>query len=190
MLVLRGVHTVDAYNAAGAAPAFTQPPGLGYRVPDSAPPLQPAAVFPSVPAAPPPSASSTGGGWFSLKPYAVYFDVDTADVLHRMRLACVPFGSSFMTTVKDKPDLCVASPHFACAAAHATPLHTRYGPFWIAATLVFIAAAAGNLSSYLAYVKLAGTTPDAVWSYDIKKVSLSAVLFYGYISFLPLSVRM
>ena len=67
---------------------------------------------------------------------------------------------------------------------------TRSGPFWIAATLVFIAAAAGNLSSYLAYVKLASTTPDAVWSYDIKKVSLSAVLFYGYISFLPLSVRM
>jgi hypothetical protein len=70
--------------------------------------LQPAAAFPSVPAAPPPAASSSGG-WFSLKPYAVYFDVDTADVLHRMRLACVPFGSSFMTTVKDKPDLCVTS---------------------------------------------------------------------------------
>jgi hypothetical protein len=31
--------------------------------------------------------------------------VDTADVLHRMRLACVPFGSSFMTAVQDKPDL-------------------------------------------------------------------------------------
>ena len=74
---------------------------------DAAPPLQPAAAFPSVPAAPPPAASSSGG-WFTLKPYAVYFDVDTADVLHRMRLACVPFGSSFMTTVKDKPDLCVA----------------------------------------------------------------------------------
>ena len=176
-------------SAAGAATAFTQPPGLGYRVPDAAPPLQPAAAFPSVPAAPPPAASSSGG-WFSLKPYAVYFDVDTADVLHRMRLACVPFGSSFMTTVKDKPDLCVASPRFACADAHAARAHARYGPFWIAATLVFIAAATGNLSSYLAYVKLASTTPDAVWSYDIKKVSLSAVLFYGYISFLPLSVRM
>ena len=77
------------------------------------------------------------------------------------------------------------------ARAHADPAlaHARYGPFWIAATLVFIAAAAGNLSSYLAYIRLAGTTPDAVWAYDIKKVSLSAVLFYGYISFLPLSVR-
>ena len=94
-------------------------------MPDAAPPLQPAA-FPSVPAAPPPAASSSGGwfssssssgGWFSLKPYQVYFDVDTADVLHRMRLACVPFGSSFMTTVKDKPDLCVASLRLARALA-------------------------------------------------------------------------
>ena len=75
------------------------------------------------------------------------------------------------------------------ARADATLAHTRYGPFWIAATLVFIAAAAGNLSAYLAYIRLAGTTPDAVWAYDIKKVSLSAVLFYGYISFLPLAVR-
>lgn len=55
---------------------------------------------------------------------------------------------------------------------------------------MFIAAAAGNLSSYLAYLRLTSTTPDAVWTYDIKKVSLSAVLFYGYISFLPLSVRL
>lgn len=76
------------------------------------------------------------------------------------------------------------------ATAEAAPPRARYGPFWIAATLVFIAAAAGNLSSYLAYLRLAGTTPDAVWAYDIKKVSLSAVLFYGYISFLPLSVRL
>lgn len=87
-----------------AAPGFAQPPGLSYRVPDAAPPLQ-SSAFPSVPTPQPPAASSGGGGFFSLKPYAVYFDVDTADVLHRMRLACVPFGSSFMTTVQDKPDL-------------------------------------------------------------------------------------
>ena len=94
-----------AHARSAAAPGFAQPPGLSYRVPDAAPSLQ-SSAFPSVPAAPPPAASSSGGGgFFSLKPYAVYFDVDTADVLHRMRLACVPFGSSFMTTVQDKPDL-------------------------------------------------------------------------------------
>ena len=93
-------------TVSGAWLGFAQPPGLSYRVPDAAPPLQPAA-FPSVPVPPPPAAaaSPSRGGFFSLKPYAVYFDVDTADVLHRMRLACVPFGSSFMTTVQDKPDL-------------------------------------------------------------------------------------
>jgi hypothetical protein len=66
----------------------------------------------------------------------------------------------------------------------------RYGPFWIAATLVFIAAATGNLASYLSYVNLLRTTPDATWTYDIAKVTLSAVLFYGYITILPLLVRL
>ena len=27
----------------------------------------------------------------------------------------------------------------------------RYGPFWVATTLIFVTAASGNLSSYLAY---------------------------------------
>ena len=54
---------------------------------------------------------------------------------------------------------------------------------------MFIAAATGNLSSYLAYLRVASATPDTpVWTYDIKKVTLSAVLFYGYISVLPLLV--
>ena len=66
---------------------------------------------------------------------------------------------------------------------------TRYGPFWIAATLVFIAAATGNLSSYLSYARSSSTLSQSVWTYDIKKVTLSAVLFYGYISVLPLMVR-
>ena len=54
---------------------------------------------------------------------------------------------------------------------------------------MFIAAATGNLASYLAYLNSLSAEPDAVWAYDIKKVSLSAVLFYGYISVLPLMVR-
>ncbi len=111
-----------------AAPGFAQPPGLGYRVPDAAPSLQ-SSAFPSVPTPQPPAASSGGGSLFSLKPYAVYFDVDTADVLHRMRLACVPFGSSFMTTVQDKPDLCVASPLSALRAdAEAAPRARQVRP--------------------------------------------------------------
>jgi hypothetical protein len=54
---------------------------------------------------------------------------------------------------------------------------------------VFIAAATGNLSSYLAFANQQSTLPGAVWTYDIKKVTLSAVVFYGYISVLPFMVR-
>ncbi len=118
--------------------------------------------------------------------------MDTADVLHRIRLASVPFGSTFMTTVQDKPDLCVRLHPARVTRAMLDARHRsrgRYGPFWIAATLVFIAAATGNLASYLAYLNQLSAEPDAVWAYDIKKVSLSAVLFYGYISVLPLMVR-
>jgi|APGre2960657444_1045066.scaffolds.fasta_scaffold09302_6 hypothetical protein len=61
-----------------------------------------------------------------------------------------------------------------------------YGPFWIAATLVFISASTGNLASYFSYMRLLSTDPAATWTYDIQKVSLSAILFYGYITFLPL----
>ena len=50
------------------------------------------------------------GGFFSLDPYKKYFDVDTADVLYRLRLACVPVGSRFMETVQENPDLCVRLP--------------------------------------------------------------------------------
>ena len=83
-------------------------------MPDAPPPSVQASSFPSASSTPAPAKASGGGGFgfglgalFSLKPYMQYFDVDTADVLHRIRLACVPFGSSFMTTVQDKPDLCV-----------------------------------------------------------------------------------
>ena len=78
------------------------PAGLGFRAPDV--PGGPSA-FPTPPSVAPPAASS--GGFFSLDPYKRYFDVDTADVLRRLRLACVPVGSSFMTEVQETPDLCV-----------------------------------------------------------------------------------
>ena len=94
--------------------AADYPQSVAYRVPDAPPPAVQASSFPSASSTPAPAKASGGGGFgfglgalFSLKPYMQYFDVDTADVLHRIRLACVPFGSSFMTTVQDKPDLCV-----------------------------------------------------------------------------------
>jgi hypothetical protein len=77
-------------------------------VPDAAPPPLQSSAFPAPPSsAPAPSAPSTGlSSYFSVRSYSQYFDVDTADVVHRIRLASLPFGSTFMTTVQDKPDLC------------------------------------------------------------------------------------
>jgi len=84
---------------------------------------------------PAPSAPRASGGLFSLEPYKVYFDLDTADVLHRMRLACLPLGSNFTTAVQDNPDLCAHSDapkhcvHNACLAqrvpTHATDVQLR-----------------------------------------------------------------
>ena len=65
----------------------------------------------------------------------------------------------------------------------------RYGPFWVAATLVFLAAASGNMSTYFSYLRQLRTNPAATFSYDVTKVSLSAALFFGYITVLPLMVR-
>jgi len=135
---------------------FASAPPLAYRIPDVPSGPEPSFGAPT----PAPSAPRASGGLFSLEPYKVYFDLDTADVLHRMRLACLPLGSNFTTAVQDNPDL--------------------YGPFWIAATLVFLSSATGNLASYYAY---RGT---GAWTYDIQKVTLSALLFYGYITVVPL----
>eukprot|EP00889_Picochlorum_renovo_P008555 jgi/Picre1/35585/NNA_003046.t1 len=75
-----------------------------------------------------------------------------------------PFYSikSFKEHMNDNPDL--------------------YGPFWIASTLIFISAAAGNTASYIAYHKKHhGAADGSGWYYDVDKVGGSMALFYGYI---------
>lgn len=50
---------------------------------------------------------------------------------------------------------------------------TRYGPFWIATTLVFVTAVTGNYASYVSYhhkhAAATGSETQA-WYYDIDKV--------------------
>ncbi len=59
------------------------------------------------------------------------FNVDTVDVVLRLRRAAWPFFSqSFFETIGDNPDL--------------------YGPVWICTTLVFVIGVASNLSSWVA----------------------------------------
>jgi hypothetical protein len=73
-----------------------------------------------------------GGFWiFSFAYYQKYFDVDTADVMRRIRKATYGAlgGELFLEDVKDRADL--------------------YGAFWGCATLVFVVAMGGNFADYL-----------------------------------------
>jgi hypothetical protein len=143
---------------------------------------------------------------FSLRRHRSHFNVDTADVLRRMRdsVACI-LRPDFLERVGDSPDL--------------------YGPFWIATTLVFLSAVAGNVAAWASWKRKHGgggggippspsptpspapsppspssalssfllaalaakgspSSPDPVpaWLYDVNKVGYSAVLFYGYVA--------
>lgn len=48
----------------------------------------------------------------------------------------------------------------------------RYGPFWIATTLIFVSAVTGNYASYLSYRRnhSGEAAGQQVWYYDINKV--------------------
>ncbi|GAB2277500.1 hypothetical protein Dimus_012207 [Dionaea muscipula] len=109
---------------------------------------------------------SPSGGWFrafSVAAYKPYFDVDTSDVLERIKESLFPFKGSFTEMISDNPDL--------------------YGPFWICTTLIFVAASIGTFVTYVAH-KL----QDKEWNYDINLVTWSAGLFYGYVTVVPLGL--
>ncbi|RAL39423.1 hypothetical protein DM860_002956 [Cuscuta australis] len=103
-------------------------------------------------------------GWlsaFTVAAYKPYFDVDTSDVLERIKDSLIPFGGAFTEKTSSSPDL--------------------YGPFWICTTLIFVAAAIGTFVTYLAH-----KIQNKEWDYDINLVTWSACVFYGYVLIVPL----
>lgn len=103
-------------------------------------------------------------GWFrtfAIATYKPYFDVDTSDVLDRIKESLFPFRGNFTEKTAENPDL--------------------YGPFWICTTLIFVAAAIGTFVTYIAH-KL----QSKEWNYDINLVTWSAGVFYGYVTVVPL----
>lgn len=66
--------------------------------------------------------------------------------------------------------------HRVFLALHSESNHAcRYGPFWVASTLVFVSAVTGNCASYLAWRKAHGgddASGSAVWYGDINKVGV------------------
>lgn len=114
----------------------------------------------------PGSDESQPSGWlrsFTVAAYKPYFDVDTSDVLERIKDSLFPFNGSFSEKVASNPDL--------------------YGPFWICTTLIFVAASIGTFVTYVAH-----KIQKKEWDYDINLVTWSAGLFYGYVTIIPLGL--
>lgn len=113
--------------------------------------------------------------FYNIKRYRTYFNVDTDQVLQRVfRAVALFFKGDFFDHIGGNPDL--------------------YGPWWIASTLVFVSAAAGNTANYIAYRRYhpSGSAPPSPggeasamtgWYYDIDKVGGSMGLFYGTLDF-------
>eukprot|EP00897_Mesotaenium_endlicherianum_P000766 jgi/Mesen1/10690/ME000009S10480 len=107
---------------------------------------------------------SSRWGFLSVGFYRPYFDVDTVDVLDRIRDSLLPYPrSAFLEKTSLNPDM--------------------YGPFWICTTLIFLTAAFGNLSGYLSHKT--GASGHDKWYYDITKVSSATGIFYGYAAIVP-----
>jgi len=113
--------------------------------------------------------------------YRPYFDVDTKDVLWRVGSSFLgPFKPDFMAVTMSSPDL--------------------YGPFWVATTLIFVTAVAGNYADFIAFKKQSHSAPPAggsssgddvharQWYADYTKMSFSALLFYGYVFLLGMGL--
>lgn len=99
---------------------------------------------------------------FSLDYYRQFFDVDTEQVVFRIRSSFWPINNKFMEQIQDKGDL--------------------YGPIWVTTTLIFVTAMAGNIvdwkNSY-------GQDSADAWRYDFNKVTLAATVIYSYIGVVP-----
>jgi hypothetical protein len=90
--------------------------------------------------------------------YRPLFDVDTQEVLQRVRVAFLPFMfPSFFEVIEDKPDL--------------------YVPFWGSTTLVFLMGIMGNFASWAAH-----EATDSIWHYDFSLVTSAAAFMFGFLA--------
>ncbi|KAM7469311.1 hypothetical protein LguiA_007494 [Lonicera macranthoides] len=180
--MMSGKYTsIDNQNVTGSVPAVSDSPGeVSVKFADSNletfPPSAAHGKISSAGSRPPRDADDTFSkpvagsdepqqtGWFrtfTIAAYQPYFDVDTSDVVERIKYSLFPFGGTFTEKTATNPDL--------------------YGPFWICTTLIFVAAAIGTFVTYVAH-KL----QNKEWAYDINLVTWSAGLFYGYVTVIPL----
>ncbi|XP_029771781.1 protein YIPF2 [Suricata suricatta] len=98
--------------------------------------------------------------------YQTFFDVDTSQVLNRIKGSLLPWpGHNFVRHhLRNRPDL--------------------YGPFWICATLAFVLAVTGNLTLVLAQRR----DPSIHYSPQFHKVTVASVTIYCYVWLVPLAL--
>ncbi|KAM5233203.1 protein YIPF2 isoform 1-T2 [Hipposideros larvatus] len=105
-------------------------------------------------------------GFWTFDYYQSFFDVDTSQVLDRIKGSLLPRpGHNFVRHhLRNRPDL--------------------YGPFWICATLAFVLAVTGNLTLVLAQRR----DPSIHYSPQFHKVTVAGITIYGYAWLVPLAL--
>lgn len=110
--------------------------------------------------------SKPSGGFWTFEYYQSFFNVDTVQVLDRVKGSLMPLpGRNFVKHhLKSNPDL--------------------YGPFWICTTLVFSVAISGNLSVFLTQMG----DPSYHYRPQFHRVTVAAVGVFLYAWLVPVAL--
>ncbi|KAM9243205.1 protein YIPF2 isoform 3-T4 [Dugong dugon] len=118
-------------------------------------------------------------GFWTFGYYQNFFDVDTSQVLDRIKGSLLPWpGHNFVRHhLRSRPDL--------YGALGPDPDRTPpTGPFWICATLAFVLTITGNLTLLLAQRR----DPSIHYSPQFHKVTVAGITIYCYAWLVPLAL--
>uniref|UniRef100_A0A3B3ZN22 Protein YIPF n=1 Tax=Periophthalmus magnuspinnatus TaxID=409849 RepID=A0A3B3ZN22_9GOBI len=106
------------------------------------------------------------GGFWTFEYYQSFFNVDTTQVLDRVKGSVMPLpGRNFIKHhLRSNPDL--------------------YGPFWICVTLVFTVAISGNLSTFLIEMG----NPAYHYTPQFHRVTVASIVIFLYAWLVPISL--
>jgi hypothetical protein len=96
----------------------------------------------------------------SVEYYKPYWNVDTEQVVDRLKQAITPHQpaeTTFLQQIQKNPD--------------------GYGPFWIGTTLIFAIGASSNLHSWIGFVPHPGVM---VWQYDFQRITTATTIVYSF----------
>ncbi|XP_044002442.1 protein YIPF1 isoform X2 [Aphidius gifuensis] len=105
-------------------------------------------------------------GFWTLDYYKKFFNVNTNDVIQRLKGSMLPHNPDnyLLSQIRPNPDL--------------------YGPFWVCVTLVFSIAISGNIANYW---QTAGSK-NYQWTYNFHLVSGAATTICLYVCLVPLGL--